>query len=329
MSHMLSLLAAAILKLPLLAADEAAAPPVVAHGELHVSGSRLVDAHRNPVVLRGCSLFWSQWQPRFWNEDCVAWLAGDWHATVIRAAVGVESGGYLAHPAIEEAKLERVIAGAKRAGIYVIVDWHDHRAAAHTAQAAAFFGRLAAKYAATPNVIFEIFNEPLGLSWHSSVKPYAEAVVHAIRAAGAPNLIIVGTPHWSQDVDTAAREPIADPNLAYSLHFYAGTHKAALRAKAERAIAMGIPLFVTEWGPCDANGSGAIDAVSTREWFAFLGRHTLSSCVWAVSDKRETASLVRPSAPGSGRWSAADLTPAGILARTFVRSEPEPGSRAP
>lgn len=61
------------------------------------------------------------------------------------------------------------------------------------------------------------------LGWSGTIKPYAQAVISAIRAIDPDNLIVVGTPTWSQDVDVAAADPIAGTNIAYTLHFYAGT----------------------------------------------------------------------------------------------------------
>ena len=112
----------------------------------------------------------------------------------------------------------------------------------------------------------------------------------------AETLIIVGSPHWSQDVDVAAADPVKGANIAYSLHFYAGTHKQTLRNKAMKAMELGAALFVTEWGACDADGNGPIDHVSVKNWMAFMREYQLSHCVWSVSDKKETASIITPAA---------------------------------
>jgi endoglucanase len=179
---------------------------------------------------------------------------------------------------------------------------------------------MARRYGHLPNVIYELYNEPLGnASWPKVVKPYAETVIAAIRAVDPDNLIVVGTPNYSQHVDDAAADPIKDPNVAYTLHFYAGTHKAALRARAEKALGLGAALFVTEWGTCDASGNKGFDEASTREWMAFLRQHQLSHCNWAVYDKAETAAIVRPGASARGNWKDSDLTPSGQLARDLVR----------
>ena len=293
--------------------------PVERHGALRVAGARIVGQDGKPVSLAGNSLFWSQFIGGFWNADCVNWLKQDWQAAIVRAAMGVEGGGYLEHPAEERARVERVVDAGIAAGLYVIIDWHDHHAEAHTKEAVAFFQAMAKKYGHSPNVIYEIYNEPLRVSWHDGVKPYAEQVIAAIRAIDPVHLIVVGTPRWSQDVDLAADDPIKADNVAYALHFYAGTHKQGLRDKAERAMKSGAALFVTEWGTCNANGNGKVDEASTAEWMAFMRQWGLSHCNWAVSDKQEAASIVVPGAAVTGGWKDAELTASGKLVRHWVR----------
>ncbi len=311
------------------AASTPSAPPtpatlgvVRAHGRLHTAGNRLVGADGRPVSLAGVSYGWSQWEAaRFYNADVVNWLKQDWHATIIRAPLGIhEEDGYLQHPARNLARVTRVVDAAIAAEVYVIIDWHDHQAQLHSEQAVAFFSDMARRYGKHPNIIYEIFNEPkTGLTWARDVKPYAEKVIAAIRAIDADNLIVVGTPNFSQNVDVAAADPLKDPNVAYVLHFYAGTHKQGLRAKALKALELGAPLFVTEWGTCDASGKGPIDEKSVGEWFAFMHEHQLSHCNWAVYDKSETAAIVHRSAGSKGHWREDDLSPSGKYARTLIR----------
>lgn len=299
-----------------------AAPGIVSeHGRLQVSGNRITGKHGRPVSLAGSSFFWSQWMGRFYTAETVAWLKRDWNATMVRAALGItRQDGYLGEPEPNRARVTTVVDAAIANDLYVLIDWHDHQAHEHAGQAAAFFSDMARRYGHSPNVIYEIFNEPLAdASWERDVKPYAVQVIAAIRAHDPDNLIVVGTPAWSQRVDLAAADPIKDPNVAYALHFYAGTHKAELRAKAEEAIKLGAALMVTEWGVCNADGDGPIDEASVRDWMDFMRRHHLSHCNWAVSDKRESASILRPGASEKGGWSDAELTPAGFLARGLIR----------
>ena len=291
------------------------------HGLLYVVGNRIVGEHGMPVSLAGNSFFWSQWQGQFYNDDVVKWLKLDWKCAIIRVAMGVEGNGYLDHPEAEQARVCALVDAAIAADLYVIIDWHDHHADQHAAQATVFFEGMARKYGQFPNVLYEIFNEPSkGASWSQDVKPYAEKIVAAIRAIDPDNMIIVGTPNWSQDVDVVADDPIRARNIAYGLHFYAGTHKQWLRDKALVALQKGLPLFVTEWGTCAADGKGEIDEVSTREWMDFMQQWGLSHCNWAVSDKAETASIVKPGASADGHWADEELTASGRLAREWMRS---------
>ncbi len=301
-----------------------AATPVETHGALSVDGNRILDAHGKPVALAGVSFFWSNsgWgQDKFYNAAAVKSFADDWHVSMVRVAMGVDAkGGYLDDPA-NAARAETVIDAAIADGIYVIIDWHSHHAEQHTDAAVAFFTKMAKKYGSTPNIIYEIYNEPLGdASWSGTVKPYAQTVVDAIRAVDPDNLIVVGTPTWSQDVDIAAKDPVKGRNITYTLHFYAGSHKDALRAKAAEALHDGASLFVSEWGSVNADGNGAVDVAETQKWQAFLRANCLSQANWAVSDKPEGASLFVAGASATGPWSDADLTPSGTLVRDTVRA---------
>jgi endoglucanase len=292
-----------------------------------VAGNRIVDQHGRPVQLRGMSLFWSQWKPQYYNADAIKWLADDWNCTVIRAAMAVEAGGYLTNPQAEKQRIRAVVQAAIDLGIYVIIDWHDHNAHQHTEQAKAFFAEMAREYGKVPNVIYETWNEPLRRhDWSTVIKPYHQAVIPAIRAHDPDNLIICGTQTWSQDVDKAAADPLKFDNVAYTLHFYASTHKQWLRDKAKAAMDKGIAIMVTEWGTSEANGSGKLDQAETRAWLDFMDEHSLSWCNWSVTDKAETSAALRPGAAGGGRWAEKDLSPSGRIVRQALLSDPAAGN---
>ena len=288
------------------------------NGRLQVLGNRIVGKDNQPVSLAGMSLFWSQWMPQYYTPEVVSWLKKDWKATVIRAAIAADSGGYLKNPDLEFSKAVTVVDAAIKEGMYVIVDWHDHEAQKHTAQSVKFFGDLSKKYKGRENVIYEIYNEPLKVSWSTVIKPYAEQVIAAIRANDPKALIIVGTPTWSQDVDSVISDPIKDKNVAYTLHFYAGTHKQYLRDKAQKALNAGLALMVTEWGTVNANGDGGIDRSSTEEWIAFMKANQLSMCNWSVADKVESAAVLKPGASGKGNWKESELTESGKYVKHII-----------
>jgi endoglucanase len=288
------------------------------HGKLKVVGNQIQDESGAQVQFKGMSFFWSQWGSQLYNASAVNTLVDDWKATLVRAAMGVEMGGYLEHPEDEKARVKTVVDAAIAKGVYVIIDWHDHNATQHTAQAREFFTEMAQLYGSKPNVIFEVFNEPDDESW-GQVKSYAEEVIGAIRGAGADNVIVVGTPTWSQDVDIAADDPItAYPNIAYTLHFYAGTHTQFLRDKAQVAMSKGLALFSTEWGTCDASGDGGIDLAESQVWVDFLNSNKISWANWALSDKQESASALVPGASPTGGWADSALTESGKFAKAKI-----------
>ncbi|MGD1045807.1 MAG: cellulase family glycosylhydrolase [Bacteroidota bacterium] len=291
------------------------------HGQLHVEGNKIVDKNGNPVALHGMSLFWSQWMGKYYNYDCVQWLRDDWNCTVVRAACGINgfADGYLVDPQAELAKVKVVIDACIDLGIYVIIDWHDHDAQDHLSQSISFFEGIANDYAGVPNIIYEIYNEPLQVSWSTVVKPYADSVVKHIRAIDSVNLIIVGTPTWSQDVDVAANNPLAYQNIAYALHFYAATHKQAYRNKATIALNKGVALFVSEFGTVTSSGDGTIDSAETDIWMKFMNDNKISWCNWAIDDKAETSAALQPDANANGGWVDSDISISGLFIRRKLR----------
>ncbi len=298
------------------------------YGQLQVVGNQIVDKDGNPISLRGMSLFWSQWEgARFYNAGCIEWLRDDWECTVVRASMGIESStGYLQNPVVEKNKILAVIDAAIDLGIYVIVDWHDHNAQNHQQQAIDFFAEIAGLYGDYPNLIYEIFNEPLQVSWTNVIKPYAEAVIDTIRTIDPDNLIIVGTPTWSQDVDIASVSPLEYENIAYALHFYAATHKQSLRNKAITALNNGIALFVSEFGTCQSNGSGFLDSAETNIWIDFMESRKISWCNWSIVDKNETSAALKfgSGANSNGGWPENVLSNSGSLIRGKIKSFNDP-----
>jgi len=307
------------LSLLLIAVPAAAETAVERHGALRVEGGRIVDRRGEPVMLRGMSLFWSQWAPQFYNRDAIRWLRDDWNVNVIRAAIAVDQGGYLAHPERETKKAEAAIDAAVSLGLYVIVDWHAHQPEPDAA--ARFFTHIARKYGHLPNIIYETWNEPLREhDWSAVIKPYHLTLIPKIRAIDPDNLVVAGPQAWSQDVDKAAADPLPFPNLAYTLHFYAGSHRQPLRDKAEAAIARGAALFVTEYGLTDANGDGPVYEDETRLWWDFLEKHRISYLNWSVSTKNESSAALLRGAGAGGTWRDGVISRSGKLVRAQLRA---------
>ena len=289
------------------------------HGQLKVKGTTLVDAKGKDVVLHGTSFGWHNWWPRFYNANAVHELATKWNCTVIRAAMGIEpDSGYLKSPIRSIELITNVIDACLKENLYVIIDWHDHNI--HQKEAVEFFSSMSKKYGANPHIIYEIFNEPDHETW-ADVKAYSEEVIKAIRTNDPDNIILVGSPHWSQDVHLAAEDPIKGySNLMYTMHFYAGTHKKWLRDRTDDAIKKGLPVFISECAGMEATGDGPLD---NNEWKAFvewMDENKLSWVGWSVSDKKETCSVLEKTAASNGNWTEADIKEWGRLIKSYLSS---------
>ena len=294
------------------------AQPVKEHGKLSVEGTQLVNQNGDPVVLRGVSYGWHNWWPRFYNASTVKWFRDDWGATVVRAAMGVDPDrGYLKSRDWSLEKIEAVIEAAIENNVYVIIDWHSHKV--HTNEAKEFFTRMAKKYGHHPHVIYEIFNEPERIAWEP-VKQYSIEVMKAIREIDPDNIILVGSPHWCQDLHIVADDPIEGfSNIMYTLHFYAATHKQFLRDRGDYALSKGIPIFVSECAGMEATGDGPINHEEWQTWLNWMEANKLSWVTWSIADKNETCSMLLPSASSEGGWKEEDMKEWGIMTRKNLR----------
>ncbi|MCK9206056.1 MAG: cellulase family glycosylhydrolase [Salinivirgaceae bacterium] len=294
------------------------AQSVYQHGRLNVQGTQLVDSAGKPIILRGMSFGWHNWWPRFYNTDAVAWLADDWKVTAVRAAMGIEpTGGYLTDSVLAVTKIKAVIEGAIEQGIYVIIDWHSHNI--NLTEAKAFFKYMAETYGHTPNVIYEIFNEPDEESW-AEVKAYSIEIIETIRAIDPDNIILVGSPNWDQDLNVVADDPITGySNLMYTMHFYAGTHGQWLRDRCDYALGKGIPIMVSESAGTEASGDGTINYTEWNAFIQWMEQNQISWFCWSIADKDESSAVLNTTASSTGNWSEADLKQSGKDCRNLFR----------
>lgn len=288
-----------------------------AAGPLHVTGTQLMNRQNQPVRLQGISTHGLSFYPQYVSKEAFTSLRDDWHANVVRLAMYTEENGGYCNGG-DQAKLKKLIdtgvQAATELGMYVVIDWHilsDGNPQTNEDSAIAFFTEMSAKYAASPNVLYEICNEPNGTSWSGAIKPYAEKVIPAIRKNAPDAVILVGTDTWSQDVDEIAADPLPYQNIMYSFHFYAGTHKDALRQKLQKALDAGTPVFITECSICDASGNGGIDEASAEAWKKLITDDGLSYIEWNLSNKNEASAILKPDCTKLSGWSSSDLSETG------------------
>ena len=298
------------------------------YGALHVEGTHLAAEDGTLVQLRGISTHGLGWFPGYVNEDMIAQARQEWGCNVFRLAMyTAEYNGYCTSDSGQKENLKNIIDIGIQAAIeqemYVIIDWHilsDSNPNTYKDEAKLFFAEMAQKYAEVPNVIYEICNEPNGGTGWSTIKQYALELIPVIREYAPEAVIIVGTPTWSQDVDVAANDPITEyDNIMYALHFYAATHQDNIRNKCTTAVAKGLPLFVTEYGICDASGSGAINETQANLWIDLLDGYGISHAMWNLSNKSETSAMIKSSCNKTSALAATDLSAAGTWFVTMMK----------
>ena len=294
--------------------------PVSAYGQLQagknssgkgqIYGSCKGVSSGNEVQVQGMSLFWSiadDVGAPFWTADYVSGLVSRQNIQIIRAPMGVDeewgAGNYFTNTSRYQGLMNTVVQAAIDNDIYVIIDYHSHKANDNVNNAKTFFKYMAEKWGKYDNVIFEIFNEPTSQDW-STIKNYADQVISTIRQY-SDNLIVVGNRSWDQYPNEAASNPINDKNVAYTFHFYAGTHSTGKEgANAVSAMNSGLSVFVSEWGTVNADGGGSVSGNSST-WLNWMNDHKLSGANWSVSNKNEGASYFSGSAwnySESGNW---------------------------
>jgi len=274
--------------------------PVSYYGKLQASGNKIVGSKTGdtPVQVRGVSFGWTNtnWESeRFYNPRvyAVEHMAKDWKAEVVRGAYGATSSAFTSSTAGDNrARVEALVDDAIANDIYAIIDWHSHSAQNEVENSKAFFEYMSNKYGDKENVIFEIYNEPINPATWADVKSYAEQIIPVIRK-NSTNIILVGTPFYSQQVEKVVGNAINDDNVGYVVHFYAYTHKLdAFKGNMNKALDAGLPIFITEWstvhsdgGQSDKSHYDTHDAAETDKWFAFMDEKKISSAAWEVNDK--------------------------------------------
>ena len=247
---------------------------------LYVDGNRIKDSSGNNITLRGVSIL----APEHNNEcttcntksisEMLEWQADagrGWQSRIVRLQVTCAK---VSDPAQSFADIiDPYVQQAIAKGLYVIVDLHfvSNYGSGGIPQVFVmnFWKYVAPKYANIPNVLFEVYNEPINPDVWTTWKSYIQPVIDTIRAVAPRNLILVGGPQWSTRVNSAAANPMVGTNLVYVYHIYPNQGAATttnLNTKFGTA-AQTIPVMVTEFGWNDNSSySDAVTHGTTTAW---------------------------------------------------------------
>lgn len=300
------------------AVDDGRARPSTC-GKLQVKNGKLCSEQGDPVMLRGVSTNELLVTESFINEQLFSELSHDMGVNVFRLAMytyGMGIIGYCTNGDQERYKedIDKGVNFAEQSDMYVIIDWHilsDGDPNTYVEKAKVFFREIAEKYKDHKNVLYEICNEPNGVSWQD-VKRYAEQVIPVVREQDPSSVIIVGNPDWSKDLYHVADDPLDYENILYTLHFYSATHGDEFRAMTETVSKAGLPIFVSEYGVTAASGGYPRDLESADKWIDLLEQENISYCLWSFSKVAEACSVIRSMVPKYNGFVEEDYTETGL-----------------
>lgn len=310
--------------------------PVAVNGQLSVCGTQLCNEHGQTIQLKGMSshgIQWYGWQNSNTEIACLTTasldtLANTWGANVMRISMYVQEGGYETDPAGFTKQVNDLIDEATNRGIYAIVDWHILNPGdpnVNLSKAKTFFTAIANAHKGNNNLLYEIANEPNGVSWNQ-IKTYAEALIPVIRAIDNKTVILIGTAGWSslgvsdgrssQDIINA---PVNFPNIMYTFHFYAASHKDNYLNEVDKASDV-LPIFVTEFGTQTYSGDGANDFVMTDKYLQLFARKKIGWTNWNFSDDSLSGAVWVNGTCSNGPWTDSRLKPAGVYIKANIKS---------
>lgn len=316
-----------------LRAEEVAArfvPPEQPHKvkwplELKVVGNRLHDSNGREVWLQGVNAGGLETLPQDRQViKSVVVAIDEWKANCVR--VPIKDDFWFGKSAYQKDEgreyreiIEQIITLAANRGAYVAIDLHRFRAP--KAEHAEFWKVFAKQYANHPAVLFDIFNEPHGISWDvwkrggfvghkEGVDESAflndeekrknagfesvgmQGLVDAVRSTGAKNIVIAGGLFWCNDLTGITRgyelEDKLGNGVMYSWHTY-NWHtdwEAKMLATAAKH-----PIFLGEVG-ADIKKMDFIPAEAQEDphtWvpdmLGFVQQHRLNWTGWCLHPK--------------------------------------------
>ena len=297
---------------------------------LHVTGTQLFDEANKPAQLRGISTHGIQWYPEYMNETAIRELHDEWKANALRLALYTwEHEGYCM-PGTDQAWEKKLVKDSAHyaldAGLYTIIDWHilrDENPLKFMDEAVKFFEEMTAEFGDEPGILYEICNEPNGPTTWEDIQAYANTVIPVIRKKAPHAVILVGTPVWSQMIDEPGKSPLPYENLMYVVHYYAETHQQELRDRTEQAILDGTPVFVTEFGICDASGDGVVNLEQAAKWLDLLNKYHVSFMEWNFSNCDEAAAMLKADCTKTSGITREDMRESGTWIYDVLHSYDE------
>ncbi len=304
--------------------------PLSINGQLTVCGTQLCNKEGNPIQLKGMSTHGLQW---YGSDTCVTsesldFLTESMKANVVRLSLYVQEGGYETDPVKFTQEVNELIEQAYNRGIYVIVDWHMLNPGDpnyNLARAKQFFTDITTTNKNRNNLVYEIANEPNGVSW-TAIKNYADQIIPLIRAIDPNAPILVGTRGWSSlgvsegsTYQEIVNNPVQFPNIMYTFHFYSASHKEEYLNALDMASQV-LPIFVTEFGTQTYSGDGENDFTMADRYMQLMARKKIGWTNWNYSDDFRSGAIWKTNTCSSKAWIESNLKPSGVYIKNKIQT---------
>jgi endoglucanase len=304
--------------------------PFSRYGKLHVCGTKLCDKKNTPVQLRGMSSHGLQWfgLGKCLTDKSITVLAKEWQSDIIRLSLYVQENGYEDDPQGFTRQVNDLINIASQLDMYVLVDWHQLSPGDpnyNLEHAQRFFSDIVEMNKHRENIIYDIANEPNGVSW-SKIKEYAVKVIPIIRDIDEDAVVLVGTHGWStfglsdgQSAEDILGSPIPFTNIMYTFHLYAASHREPYLALLDKVSDL-LPVFVTEWGAQDYKGEGPDDYEMAQKYIDLMARKKISWTNWNFSDDWRSGAAFKVGACQAQEFGDNQLKPKGIWIKQQLKN---------
>ena len=350
---------------PTLGASSAGALTPTSSGMPQVRGAEIVDSSGNTLLLRGAMIptslayinRWAKGQDPTQTLDAATFTAmAGWHMNVVR--INISYWIYLLNPTLYMSQLDRAVAAAHAAGLYVILDYHDDKQSGDQnadgvmhATTLTFWRIIASHYKADPMMLFDPMNEPKYADWQTWLNGNGAGVVGyqqiiaAIRGVGAKQIIVLEPGHgcacgystW-QGVDHYLP---SDPNIIFSQHDYAEVVSGNPRTwdAAWEPVLGRYPIYYGEWAVlphanypifCQGLTSDNADTV-TNTFLDYLQARHANWTAWDFNPSNLVQSFTgyEPTTFQAGApWSCEDSSAAqagmGLDIKQFLATHPAP-----
>jgi endoglucanase len=305
-----------------------AGSPVAINGQLKVCGLKLCNQAGKEIQLRGMSTHGLQWHANCVSDASLDALAGDWKADVLRISMYIQEGGYETNPRKFTDLVHRIIDQVTARGLYAIVDWHQLSPGDpnyNLSRAKTFFTEVAKRHAGKNNILYDVANEPNGVSW-AKVRTYHEQIIPVVRAQDADAPILLGTHAWGsmgvsdgksyKDIVSA---PVRATNIMYTFHFYVASHGNEYMSTLRNASSE-LPVFVTEFGTQTASGGGGNNFGRSQQYLDLMAQKKISWVNWNYShDPLSGAVFKQGTCPNGPYTGTSRLKEAGVWIRDQLR----------